>query len=67
MTAKNSEYNDRYYTCTLTASIPIDEDYTEFYSFSSQDFNDYIFGRLHLSNNGTVLNITENDTNLVFY
>lgn len=67
LTAKNSEYNDRYYTCTLTASIPIDKDYTDFYSFSSQDFNDCIFGRLHLSNNGTVLNITENDTNLVFY
>lgn len=67
LTAKESQYNERYYTCTVNAAVPVSAEYAEFFDFAQQDFNDYIFGRLHFADDGSVVDITENDTNLVFY
>lgn len=68
LTAQLSQYGDRFYTCTLAqTAVPVDGTFSEFFDFAQQDFNDYSFGKLHLTDSGAIADITENDANLIFY
>lgn len=63
-----SEYGERYYTvCLKDTAIAVDEEFDDFIEFASQEYNDYIFGKIKLTDNGTLVDISTNESSLVYY
>ena len=63
-----SEYGERYYTvCLKDTAIAVDEEFDDFIEFASQEYNDYIFGKIKLTDKGTLVDISTNESSLVYY